>query len=106
MAAAPSAFAQSAPPGGSPFSPLPPAQQPTPTQTQPTPAPTEQAPDQSSDPSFAGILGLFALGVVVIFVIGWFIMRDARRSLPKHARRQPRRARGKAKAKAEAEAVS
>jgi hypothetical protein len=103
-AAAPTAFAQS--PGASPFSPLPPAQTPTQTQTQTTPAPVTQTSSDDSGPSVLGIAGLFGLGVLVICVIGWFILRDARRSLPKHARRQPRRARKKAKAQPVAAAAA
>jgi hypothetical protein len=107
LVAAPAAHGQASPPpsGGTPFGPLPPAQQQqAPTQTTPAPSKTTQTSQNDSGPSLLGIGGLLVLGVLVIFMIGWFILRDARRSLPKHARRQPRRAKAKAKAKAKAQA--
>jgi hypothetical protein len=86
------ALALSAPPAlaqaGSPFGPLPPAQ------TTPAPAPAPSpAPRTTSNPndqqvSTLGVLGLFVAGILVILVIGWLIMRDARRSLPRSKRRR------------------
>jgi hypothetical protein len=86
------------PSGGSPFGPLPPAQQtPPPTQTAPTPTPRTPASSSSeSGPSTLGIFGLFAAGVLVIVLIGWLILRDARRSLPERARRRGRKRKAKA----------
>jgi hypothetical protein len=92
--AAPAAFGQAGQqaPGGGPFSPLPPAQQQTQTQTTPTPqTQTTGAEDNSNDPSTIGVFGLFAAGVLVIVVIGWVIMRDARKSLPERHRRRKRK---------------
>jgi hypothetical protein len=81
---APPALAQA----GSPFAPLPPAQ------TTPAPAPTPpQTPRTTSNPndqqvSTLGVLGLFLAGILVILAIGFLIMRDARRSLPRSKRRR------------------
>ena len=83
---APAALAQT--PGGSPFAPLPPAQQ------APQPAPQPQTPTtQKGNPndeqvSTLGVFGLFVGGILVILAIGWFIMRDARRSLPRSKRKR------------------
>jgi hypothetical protein len=87
------ALALSAPPAlaqaGSPFAPLPPAQ--TTPAPAPSPSPTPSTP--SSNPndqqvSTLGVLGLFVAGILVILAIGYFIMRDARRSLPRSKRRR------------------
>lgn len=81
------AWAQEGPPGGSPFQPLPPAQ--------PEPAPAPETPEQPTsldeerDPSTLGVFGLFGVGVLVIVLIAFFIMRDARKSLPQ--RKRPRK---------------
>src|SRR3954451_11167840 len=85
---------QPAPSGGSPSSPLPPAAPPQQTAPQTPTTPSTPTSSDDSGPSKLGALGLFGAGVVVILVIGWVIMRDARRSLPERARR---RRRGKAK---------
>jgi hypothetical protein len=90
LALAPAAWAQSQPPGGSPFGPLPPAQ------PEPPPEPEQPAvpqPDSATDdePSNLGVFALFGAGMLVIVLIGWFIMRDARRSLPERARRRGRK---------------
>jgi hypothetical protein len=81
---APVAAAQS----GSPFDPLPPPQ-PT-----PAPAPAPSSPSTPSNSSSSekvsplGVLGLFVAGIMVVVAIGFFIMRDARRSLPRSKRRK------------------
>jgi hypothetical protein len=86
------ALALSAPPAlaqaGSPFGPLPPAQ------TAPAPAPAPSRPSTPlSNPndqqvSTLGVLGLFVAGILVILAIAFFIMRDARRSVPRAKRRR------------------
>jgi hypothetical protein len=70
--AAPAAAQQ----GGGAFGPLPPA---APTET---PAPT---PTPSSDDNNTGRNTLFVIGgalVIGFLIMGWFIMRDARRAIP------------------------
>jgi hypothetical protein len=60
-----------------PFGPLP--------QAAPTQTPTPTAVSSSSDDTNTGRVTLFAIGgllVVGFLVIGWFIMRDARRAIP------------------------
>jgi hypothetical protein len=77
--------------GGNPFGPLPPAQQaPPPTQTTPTPTTSNSNPNDVQV-STIGVFGLFIAGILVILLIGWFIMRDARRSLPGSKRRRANR---------------
>jgi hypothetical protein len=73
--AAPAAQAQ-----GSPFQPLPPAA--------PTPTPPPEPVDGADDGDISrGTLFLIGGGVVAAFVgIGWWITRDARRSLPRDER--------------------
>jgi hypothetical protein len=92
LGAAPTlAAAQTPPPGGGPFQPLPPAQ------PAPAPEPAPEAPqpeqprtlDEEGDPSTLGVFGLFGVGVLVIVLIAFFIMRDARKSLPQ--RKRPRK---------------
>lgn len=86
---APAASAQN---GGSPFSPIPPAQPAPAPEPTPAPAPTPSSGNPNDEQvSTAGVLGLFAAGILVIVLIGFFIMRDARRSLPKSKRRGPRK---------------
>jgi hypothetical protein len=82
---APSAFAQA----GSPFTPLPPAQ----TTPAPAPSPSPSPSTPTSNPndqqvSTIGVFGLFVAGILVILAIGFLIMRDARRSLPRSKRRR------------------
>jgi hypothetical protein len=66
--------------GADPFQPLPPPQ--------PTPAPTPEPPDDPFGDDLGGATTLYAIagGLLVVFVIvGWFISRDARRTLPSEA---------------------
>jgi hypothetical protein len=77
-------------PGGGPFSPLPPAQPPSQPAPQAPKAPTSSTNDDNG-PTTLGTAGLFAAGMLVIVVIGWIIVRDARRSLPERARKRRRR---------------
>jgi hypothetical protein len=82
------AVAQTAqPPGGgaSPFQPLPPPQPEAPPETE-QPAPAQPTALEEDDPSTLGVFGLFAVGVLVIVLIAFFIMRDARKSLPQRKR--------------------
>src|SRR3954451_14644844 len=97
LLAAPLAFAQGgapvpspspAPRGpSSPFAPLPPAQTtPAPPPTIPSRTPTNSHPNDQQVSTVA-VFGLFVAGVLVILLIGYFIMRDARRSTRKRKRR-------------------
>jgi hypothetical protein len=73
--------------GGSPFSPLPPAQ--------PTPAPTA-APTSNTGSDLGGRNTLYLIGaalLIAFIAIGVFISRDARRSLPADHRPDSRRLR-------------
>ena len=86
-----------------PFSPLPPAQ--------PTPAPTPEPEDDEGflDSEISGSATLYVIaGVLLIgfILVGMFISRDAKRSLPKAHRPDPRRLReeGPHKHKREAKA--
>ena len=81
----------SAPGAGSPFAPLPQAPQATPPQTQTQTAPRQPGQTTTSDsgPSTLGVFGLFAGGILVIVLIGYFIMRDARRTTGVRGRRRP-----------------
>src|SRR3954451_16224082 len=90
LTAAPLAAAQSGTPvpspspapssPSSPFAPLPPARTaPAPPPTIPSRTPTHSHPNDQQ-PSTAGVFGLFVPGVIVIVLIGYLIMRDARRS--------------------------
>ena len=66
-----------------PFGPLPPAE----------PAPTATVETSSSDNGETGRNVLFGIGAALIAgfaLMGWFIMRDARRSLPEDERAGPR----------------
>ena len=66
-----------------PFGPLPPADEPTPTAT--------AAPTSDSGETSITTLALIAGGLIVAFGgMGWFIMRDARRSLPEDQRAAPK----------------
>src|SRR5262245_30768744 len=93
-----------------PFGPLPDA-------STPTPAPTTNTND-SSDDNNTGRLTLFVIGgalVIGFAVMGWFIMRDARRSIPEedlaamsrlreqgpHAHKQNAKAKARAKGRAQ-----
>ena len=93
----------------SPFAPLPPA-------ATPTPAPT--ATPTPSDSSSTGRVTLFAIGGALVIgfgVMGWFIMRDARRSVPEedlaamgrlreqgpHAHKRQAKAKARAKGRAQ-----
>lgn len=88
---------------GNPFNGLPPVQ--------PTPAPTVESADSSDDAVTRDTLYIIGAGLLVVMIgIGWWIARDARRSLPPEERDDPRRLRDegphrherKAKAKARA----
>jgi hypothetical protein len=87
------AAAQTSPaPGGSPFQPIPPAQPaPAPAPEPETPQPQQPTSLEEEDPSTLGVFGLFAVGVLVIVLIAFFIMRDARKSLPKRKRPNKRK---------------
>ena len=93
-----------------PFGPLPSA----PTE-EPTPAPTAT---NSSDDTNTGRITLFVIGgalVIGFAIMGWFIMRDARRSIPEedlaamarlreqgpHAHKQHAKAKARAKGRAQ-----
>jgi hypothetical protein len=75
-------------PGGGPFSPLPPPQPAPEPEPEPT-APTNPATNPNDDElSTLAVFGLFAAGILVIVLIGFLIMRDARRSLPRKKRKK------------------
>jgi hypothetical protein len=97
-----------------PFGPLPQASTPVPTAT---PVPTTS----TSDGSNTERVTLFAIGgalVIGFLVIGWFIMRDARRAIPKeelaalsrlrdegpHARKRQAKARARARTRRQKQA--
>jgi hypothetical protein len=93
-----------------PFGPLPSA----PTEAPPTPTPTSS----SSDDTDTGRVTLFIIGgalVIGFAIMGWFIMRDARRAIPEedlaamgrlreqgpHAHKQHAKAKARAKGRAQ-----
>jgi len=98
----------------SPFGPLPPA----PTEAAATPTPTSSS---SSDDNNTGRMTLFVIGgalVIGFALMGWFIMRDARKAIPEedlaamsrlreqgpHAHKQHAKAKARAKGRAQRQA--
>jgi hypothetical protein len=91
---------------GNPFAPPPAA--PPQTTTEEAPAPTSSTEDDGGSLGTAGEIAIYGLGGLLLFGIGWMVVRDARRRAPVEERvSQPRgthspqrHARARAKAKA------
>jgi len=91
---------------GNPFAPPPAA--PEPTTTEQAPAPTSSTEDDGGTLGTAGEIAIYGMGGLLLFGIGWLVVRDARRRAPVEERvSQPRgthspkrHARARAQAKA------